>query len=305
MRKKITICGVGRVGSTAALLCFQRELGDIVLWNRTASTAKGIALDIQESGPLLNADVKIIGTNDYKKTKDSDVIVITAGAQRKKGMSREDLLGLNAEIVGSIAKNVSKYSKDAVLIVVSNPLDAMVYVAKKASKFKKSKVIGMAGILDTSRFKSFIAAELKISVEDVHTLVLGSHGDSMVPLAEHTSVKGIPLKELMPVKKIKKLIQRTRDAGAEIITLEKSSAFFSPGASVAKLVESIIRDKKRVMPCSAFLQGEYGIKGIFMGVPVKVGAKGIEKIIQVRLSRQEKAKFKKSAQAVQQMVKKL
>lgn len=305
MKKKITICGAGRVGSTAAFQCFQKELGDIILWNRTASTAKGLALDIQESGPLVQSDVKITGTSDYKKTRDSDVIVITAGAQRKEGMSRDDLVELNGKIVGDIVKNVCKYSKKAVLVIVSNPLDAMVYKAKKVSKFPKKRVLGMAGILDTSRFKSFIASELKVSVEDVHTMVLGSHGDSMVPLTNHTSVKGIPITELLSKAKINTLIKQTRNAGAEIIKLEKSSAFYSPGTSVAELVEAIIKDKKRVMPCSAFLEGEYGIKGIFMGVPCVIGAGGVEKILTVKLDAKAKQQFLKSAKAVKKVVKKL
>jgi len=244
---KITICGAGRVGSIVAFECFRRELGNIVLYNRTAKTAKGIALDIQESGPLLDTDVKITGTGDFRQTKNSDVVVITAGAQRKEGMSRADVLDTNAKIVREITKNIAIHSKNAVIIVVSNPLDAMVFLVKKISKFPKNRVVGMAGMLDTSRFKSFIADELRMSVEDVHTLVLGSHGDFMVPLPGHTSVNGVPLQELMPKNKINQLIRHTRKAGAEIISLENSSAFFSPGVSVAEMVESIVKDKKRVM----------------------------------------------------------
>jgi len=302
---KITICGAGRVGSVVAFECFRKELGDIVLWNRTASTAKGIALDIQESGPLLQTDASIIGTNDYRKTKNSTIIIITAGAQRKAGMSRDDLTGLNSKIVGDIVKNVIKYSKKAILIIVSNPLDAMVYIAKKISKFPKQRLIGMAGVLDTSRYKSFIAQELQVSVEDIHAMVLGSHGDSMVPLPRHTSIKGIPLTECMSKAKINKIIKRTRVAGAEIIRLEESSAFFSPGISAAEIAEAIIKDKKRVLPCSAYLTGEYGVKGIFMGVPCVIGKKGVEKILKIRLNTQEKAAFMKSAKAVKKVVSQL
>jgi len=302
-RKKITIVGAGRVGSTTAFLCFTRELGDVVLWNRTSKTAKGIALDIMESGPLFNTDSRIIGTNDYKKTKNSDVIIITAGAQRGKGMTREDLLELNGKIVKDVVKKVTRYSKNAILIVVSNPLDFMVHIAKEVSGFKKNKVIGMAGILDTSRFKSFIAKQLKVSVKDVHTLVLGSHGDSMVPLSDYTSVRGVPLSKLMRKSKINELIKRTKNAGAEIINLEGSSAFYSTGAAVTEMVEAIVKDKKRVLPCAAYLNGEYGVKGVFMGVPVKIGANGIEKIIDVKLSEQERKIFMKSANHVKSLIK--
>jgi len=304
-RKKITIVGAGRVGSTAAFLCFVKELGDIVLWNRTAKTAKGIALDIMESGPLFGTDSKIIGTGDYKLSKNSDVVVITAGAQRKVGMSRDDLLDLNGKIVKDIVKNIIRYNKNAVLIVVTNPLDAMVYLAKKISGFKKNKVVGMAGILDTSRFKSFIAKQLNVGVDDVHALVLGSHGDSMVPLVRHTSVRRIPLTELMKKGKINELIKRTRNAGAEVIKLQGSSAYYSTGASIAEMVEVIVKDKKRVLPCSAYLNGEYGVNGIFMGVPVKLGSNGVEKVIEVKLSNQEEKEFLKSSRHVKELIGKL
>jgi len=304
-RKKITIVGAGRVGSTAAFLTYFKELGDIVLWNRTQKTAKGIALDIMESGPVLGSDSNIIGTSDYKKTKGSDVIVITAGAQRKAGMSRDDLLNLNGKIVKEVTKKIVKYNKNAILIVVSNPLDAMVYLAKQVSGFKKNKIMGMAGILDSARFKSFIAKELKVSVEDVNTLVLGSHGDSMIPLLSHTSVKGNPLSKLMNKSKINQLIKRTRNAGAEIIKLQSSSAYYSTGACIVDMIEAILKDKKRIFPCAAYLNGEYGVKGIFMGVPVKLGSSGIEKVIQVKLTKQESNDFMKSAKYVKELVGKL
>jgi len=301
-RKKISIIGAGRVGSTTALYCFLKELGDIVLWNRTANKAKGIALDMMESGPILNTDTQVIGTNDYRKTKNSDVIVITAGAQRTADMSRENLLKTNAAIVKDITKNVAKYSPNAVLIVVSNPLDAMVYVAKKVSGFKKNKVIGMAGILDSSRFKSFIAQELNVSVEDVNALVLGSHGDNMIPLVRHASVKGVPLTELMDKSVIKKLITRTRNAGKEIIQLEHSSAYYSTGAAITEMVEAIVKDKPRVLSCAAYLNGEYGVKGVYMGVPVILRAGGIEDILKVHLSKEEERAFKRSAKHVKELV---
>lgn len=303
--KKITIAGAGKVGSTAALWCALKELGDIVLYNRTEGKAKGIALDISETAPIYGFDSKITGTGNYKYTKNSDVIVITAGVQRKAGMSRDDLLKTNGAIVSDIVKNITKYSKNAVLVIVSNPLDAMAYLAKKVSKFPKNRVIGMAGILDSSRFKSFIADKLNVSVQDVSALVLGGHGSTMIPLPGYASVNGIPLSDLMSKKDIDKIIERTRNAGAEIIKLEQSSAYISPGASVIEIVEAIIKDKKRVLPCAAYLQGEYGAKDIFMGVPVKIGANGIEEIIQLNLTPQEKREFEKSCNSVRETIKKL
>lgn len=300
--KKITIAGAGRVGSMTALWCFLKELGDVVLWNRTADTAKGIALDILEASPLLESDVNFVGTNTFSSTKNSDVVVITAGAQRTEGMSREDLLLTNARIVRDIVKNVAKYNKDAVLMVVSNPLDAMVHVAKAASTYPRTRVVGMAGILDSSRFKNFIAKELRVGVEEVSALVLGSHGDAMIPLPQHASVNGIPLTELLPKRTIHRLVERTRNAGAEVIQLEKSSAFFSPSASATEMIESVVKDKKRVLPCAAYLNGEYGVKGIFMGVPVKLGARGVEEILEVKLTLEEKKQFLAAAQGVRNLV---
>lgn len=302
---KITICGAGRVGSTTALMLAEKQLGNIVIWNRTAGTAKGLALDILESSPLQKFDVKVTGTGDYKQTKNSDIIIITAGAQRKKGVSRSDLVKLNGKIVGTIAKNTKKYSKNAIYIVVTNPLDVMVFQTIKVTKLPKNRIIGMAGILDSSRYKSFIAKKLNISVEDVNGMVLGGHGDAMVPLPAHTSINGIPLTELMKKSDINNIIKRTKNAGAEIIALEKSSAFYSPAASIVKIVESIILDKKRVLPCSTYLSGQYGQKNICMGVPVKIGKKGIEKIYELKLTQKEKADFKKSAQATKKIMRSL
>lgn len=306
MRKKITIAGAGRVGGTAVQLCAYKELGDIVLFNRTAETAKGIALDLSESAPILGFDVKITGTNDFEETKDSDVIVITAGSQRKEGMSREELLCRNADIVESMAGKLAAQSPNAVLIVVTNPLDVIVHVGCKYSGLKESKVIGMAGILDTSRFRSFIAAELNVSVEDVSAIVLGGHSDVMVPLPEHSTVNGIPITELLSKEKIKQIIERTKKGGAEIVALMKdSSAFYAPGAGIAQMVEAVVKDKKRVLPCAAYLKGEFGLKGIFMGVPAKIGAHGVEKIIEFELNDEEKKSFYESAESVRKLVEKL
>jgi len=303
--KKITIVGAGRVGSTAAFWCFSKELGNIVLWNRTKGTAEGIALDITESSPLVESDVSIIGTNDFKKTKNSDVIVITAGAQRKAGMNRDDLLETNLKIVRSIVKNIKKYNKKSIIIVVTNPLDAMTYATLKESRFKRNKVMGMAGILDSSRFKSFVAKELNVGVEDVNALVLGGHGDTMIPLISHANVNSIPLTELLSKSKINKLVNRTKNAGAEIIKLEKSSAYYSTGISISEMIEAIVKDKRRILPCAAYLNGEYGVKGIFMGVPVILGKNGIEKIIQLKLSKDEKNKFRESANHIKKLIKKV
>lgn len=302
---KITIVGAGKVGSTAAFLCYIKELGEVVLWNRTQRTAKGIALDIMESGPLFGTDSKIIGTSDYKKTKDSDIVVITAGAPRKEGMNRDDLLNSNGKIIKDITKKIVRYSKNCILIVVTNPLDAMVYVAKEVSGFNKNKVIGMAGVLDTSRFKSFLAKDLKVSVKDVNAVVLGGHGNSMVPVVSKCSVNGKPLNELMKSKKIREIVKKTRNAGADIIKLEESSAFISPGASIVEMVEAIVKDKRRVLPCAAYLNGEYGVRGIFMGVPVVLGSNGIEKIVELRLEKKEKKEFIKSANHIKELIESL
>jgi len=305
MRKKISIMGAGKVGSQAAMILAYKQLGDIVLWNRTESVAKGVALDILESSPIEGFDVDVIGTGYYHDTAKSDVIIITAGAQRKEGQSRDDLLFINAEIVKGITENVVKYSKDAVIIVVTNPLDAMVWLAYQISNFNRNKVVGMAGILDTARYRSFIAKELRVSVEDVSAMVLGGHGDFMLPLPAHTSINGVPIKQLMPQRKIDEIIEHTRKAGEEIIKLEESSAFFSPAYSLAVMVEAILQDKKRVLPCAAYLQGEYGLRDIFMGVPVKLGSKGVEEIIELELTEKEKSDFMKSSESIKSLIDKL
>ncbi len=302
-RKKVSIIGAGKVGATAAQILAYRELCDIVLWNRTAETAQGIALDIEESAPTEEFDVNIIGTSDYKDIKDSEIVAIAAGAQRKEGMTREQLLNINAEIVKAACEQVKKYAPKSKLIVLTNPLDAMVYVAKKVTDFTRERVIGMAGILDSSRFGEFIAMELGVSVEDISALVLGGHGDFMVPLPRYASVAGIPLMELLDKKKIDRIIERTRNAGAEIIKLEKeSSAYYAPASSLVQMIEAILKDKKRILPCAAYLEGEYGIRGIFIGVPCMLGSNGIEKIFELKLTKEEQTKVKKSADKIRELV---
>lgn len=302
-RKKVSIIGAGKVGSTTAQLLAYKELCDIVIWNRTAETAQGIALDIEESAPIEEFDVTITGTGDYADIKNSDVVCITAGAPRKEGMSREDLLNINAGIVKTAAEQIKKYAPQSIVIVLTNPLDAMVHVTKKAINFPRNRIMGMAGILDSTRFRTFIAMELGTSVEDVSALVLGGHGDFMVPLPDHSSVAGIPITELLPENKIKKIVERTRYGGAEIIKLEKeSSAYFAPASSLVQMIEAILKDKKMVLPCAAYLEGEYGIRGIFMGVPVILGSRGIEKILELSLAKKEKEELARSAQAIRDLV---
>lgn len=306
MRKKITIIGSGNVGATAAVWVALKELGDIVLFNRTPGLAKGRALDLMEASPLEGFDLSIVGTDRFEDTKDSDVVVVTAGLPRQPGMSREELLHRNAAIVGDVCARVARSSPQAVLIVVSNPVDAMVHVACKASGLPHHRVIGMAGILDSSRFRTFISLELGVSVEDISALVLGGHGDFMVPLPRHASVSGIPLTDLLPEERIHALIERTRHGGAEILSLQKvSSAYYAPAAAVEQMVEAVVRDKKRILPCVACLQGEYGIEGLFMGVPVLLGGGGVERVLELKLNPSEGAALKKSAEAVRQLVNQL
>ena len=302
MKEKISIIGMGKVGSTAAFVSARKELGDLILVNRTEGIAKGIALDNKESLPLSGCDINIKGTSDFREIKDSKVIVVTAGVPRKPGMSRDDLIGVNCRIVEDICKKIKEHSKDAVIIIVSNPLDAMVYAAKKVGNFKKNKIVGMAGILDSIRFRSFIAERLKISIEDVNALVLGGHSDFMIPLPKHTSVNGVPLDNIMDNKMIDEVVARTKNAGAEILRLEKeSSAYYGPGASAAEMIEAVVKDKKRVLPCAAYLDGEYGVKGIFMGVPIKLGKNGIEEILSLKLNRAEMRSFLISAKKIKEL----
>ena len=303
MRKKITVVGAGNVGATTAQRLFERGYADIVLVDIVEGLPQGKALDMLESGPVLGTDSTIKGTNSYEETTGSDVVVITAGIARKPGMSRDDLLFTNMDIVGGVAKEIAKYSPNCVLIVVSNPLDAMAQQALEVTGFPRERVVGMAGILDTARFRSFLAEEVNASVEDVQAYVLGGHGDTMVPLVQSTNVAGVPISQLLAKDVLDPIVQRARDGGAEIVGLLKTgSAFYAPSAAVAQMVDSIILDKKRILPCAAFLQGEYGINGLYIGVPVKLGEKGIEKIIEVELSQEEKESLGRSSEAVKELV---
>ncbi|MDH5541603.1 MAG: malate dehydrogenase [Nitrospinota bacterium] len=305
-RKKITIVGAGHVGATTAQLCAYKKLGNVVMYDIVEGIPQGKALDLMESAPLEHFDMKVTGTNDYKDTANSDVVVITAGIPRKPGMTREDLRDTNANIVKDVAENIIKHSPNCIMIVVSNPVDTMTYVAKKYSGLPKNRILGMAGVLDAARFRHFISLELGVSNEDIHAMVLGLHGTDMVPLPSHTSVAGIPITELIPKDRIEDLVQRTRDGGAEIVKyLKTGSAYYAPGASIAQGIESIIRDKKRVHPCPVFLEGEYGINGIFMGVPCIIGANGVEKIIEMHLNEEEMALLHKSADGVKKSISQL
>jgi malate dehydrogenase len=300
---KITIVGAGNVGATAAHWAVAKELGDVVLIDIVEGMPQGKALDLAESSPIEGFDSRLIGTNAYEDTADSDVVVVTAGIPRKPGMSRDDLLSTNAKIVSDVVTNVTKHSPNAYLIVVSNPLDAMVYVAKQVSGWPKHRVMGMAGVLDSARFRYFIAQELGVSVEDVHGFVLGGHGDTMVPVPQYATVTGIPITQLLTTEQIDRLIQRTRDGGAEIVNfLKQGSAFYAPGASIVQMVEAIVKDKKRILPAAAYLEGEYGIHDLYVGVPVLLGAGGIEKIIEVQLTAEEQAALEQSAAAVQELI---
>lgn len=305
-RKKITVVGAGFVGATAAHWAASKELGDVCLIDIIDGMPQGKALDLMQASPVEGFDAHIIGTNDYKDTADSDVVIITAGLPRKPGMSRDDLLFKNTEIVKAVTEQIAKYSPNAYLIIVSNPLDAMVYVAHKVSGFPTNRVMGMAGVLDAARFRAFIAMELNVSVEDVTAFVLGGHGDTMVPLPRYSTVAGIPLPDLLPAEKIAALVDRTRNGGAEIVNLLKTgSAFFAPSASAVSMAESILKDKKRIMPCAAYCDKEYGVGGYFVGVPVKLGAGGVEQVIEITLLPEEKAAFQKSVDAVKSLVQKI
>jgi len=298
-RKKITVVGAGQVGSTVAQLTAYKNLGDVVIVDIIEGVPQGKALDLQESSCLQVFDSLVTGTNDYKETANSDVVVITAGLPRKPGMSREDLLATNAKIVQSVTEKIMEHSSDPIIIVVSNPLDAMVYMAKQTSNLPKNKIIGMAGVLDSARLRTFVSLELGCSLVDVDAMVLGGHGDSMVPLPRYTSVSGISITELMTKEQIDRVVERTRKGGAEIVSLLKTgSAFYAPGSSVVKMIEAILQDKRRILPCTAYLEGEYGWSGIFFGVPVMMGINGIEKIIELKMTDEEKVALNKSAQDV-------
>ncbi|MBI2916684.1 MAG: malate dehydrogenase [Chloroflexi bacterium] len=306
LTQKVTIVGAGNVGSTTAHCLVERQNADFVLLDVATGVAKGKALDMFQAGPVFGFDSRLVGTSDYRDTADSDVVVITAGFPRKPGMSRDDLLIANAKVVQEVVEQVVKYSPGCILIMVTNPLDAMAQLALKVSGFPRSRVIGMAGVLDTARFRRFLADELDVSVEDVTAFVLGGHGDEMVPLPRLSTVGGVPLTELLPPERIEAIVKRTRGGGGEIVDLLKTgSAYYAPAASIAAMVDSILLDKKRILPCSAYLDGEYGIHDLFVGVPAKLGRKGMQQIMQFRLSPEEDAALKKSAAAVRELVEKL
>jgi malate dehydrogenase len=303
MRKKITVVGGGNVGASCAVSLAYKELGDIVLVDVVEGVPQGKALDMLQMGPVEGYDVRITGANDYAPTANSDVVVITAGLARKPGMSRDDLLLANHEVVKGVTEQIVKYSPNTIIVLVTNPLDAMCWTAFKTSKFPKSRVIGMAGVLDSARFRTFIAQELDVSVENVTAVVMGGHGDTMVPVVRLSGVSGIPLTELIAPDRLAAIVDRTRNGGAEIVKyLKTGSAYYAPSASAVEMVESILKDKKKVLPCAAYLEGEYGIHGLFVGVPVKLGAKGIEQIYQIKLTEEEKGMLAKSAASVQELV---
>jgi malate dehydrogenase len=303
MRKKVSIVGSGNVGATAAHWIASKELADVVLIDIIEGVPQGKALDLLEAMPIEKRDSHVLGTNDYADTANSEIVVITAGIPRTPGMSRDDLLNTNYKIMSDVVSKAIQHSPDCILIVVSNPLDAMAQAAYKLSKFPRERVIGMAGVLDSARFRTFIAEELNVSVENVTAFVLGGHGDTMVPLTRYSTVAGIPVTELMEPKRLESLVQRTRDGGAEIVKyLKTGSAYYAPSAAVAEMVEAILKDKKKILPCAAYLDGEYGIKGLYVGVPVKLGAKGIEQIMEIKLTSEEKAALNKSADAVKELV---
>jgi malate dehydrogenase len=303
MRKKVTVVGAGNVGANCALRIAGKELADVVLVDVIEGVPQGKGLDILQSGPVEGYDVNIVGANDYGPTANSDIVVITAGFPRKPGMSRDDLLLANNEVVKSATEQAVKHSPNSILILVTNPLDAMCWTAYQIAKFSKNRVIGMAGILDTARFRTFIAQELDVSVENVTAMVLGGHGDTMVPMARLASVSGIPLSELLDQATIERLVQRARDGGAEIVKyLKTGSAYYAPSAAATEMVESILKDKKKILPCAAYLEGEYGIRDLFVGVPVKLGSRGIEKIFQIKLDQSEQAALQKSAAAVKELI---
>jgi malate dehydrogenase len=301
-RKKITVIGAGNVGASCAAYASAEELGDVVLVDILEGVPQGKGLDMFEAAPVLGVDTKVFGTNNYERTQGSDLIIITAGIARKPGMSRDDLLATNVKIVGEVAEKVASYSPDAIMIVVSNPLDAMVYTAWKKSGFKPRRIVGMAGVLDTARFRCFLADEIGVSVEDVHALVLGGHGDTMVPLTRYCFVGGIPVTNFISPERLEEIVQRTRQGGAEIVGLLKTgSAYYAPAASTVEMAKSILRDKKRLLPVAAYLDGEFHEKGIFVGVPAILGAAGVEKVVELDLSSAEEEAFEKSVEAVREL----
>ncbi len=303
MRSKITVVGAGFVGSTLVQRLVERDYADVVMYDIVPNMPQGKALDMLQAGPVLGYDSLVVGTNDYADTANSDIVVITSGFPRKPGMSRDDLVKKNQEIVTQVTQEVVRYSPNSIIIMVTNPLDAMAQLALHLSGFPRNRVVGMAGVLDTARFRTFIAQELDVSVRDVQAYVLGGHGDTMVPLARMCTVAGVPISQLIPAERIEQIVQRTRDGGAEIVKLlGTGSAYFAPSASVLQMVDSILLDKKMIMPCAVYLQGEYGINGLFVGVPAKLGANGVEQIVEIELTENERAMLQKSANAVKELV---
>jgi len=303
MDKKVTVVGAGNVGATAAQRLAEKDLCDVVLVDIIEGVPQGKALDLTEAAPIEKHDAHLVGTNGYEATAGSDIVIITAGIPRKPGMSRDDLISTNAGIMKGVTKEIAKLSPDAILIIVSNPLDAMCHVAFEASGFPKERVLGMAGVLDSARFRAFISMELNVSVENTHAFVLGGHGDTMVPLPRYSTVAGVPITELMPQDRIDALVERTRTGGAEIVSLLKTgSAYYAPASAAVEMAESILKDKKKVLPCAVYLEGEYGIDKLFIGVPAKLGAAGIEDIIEIQLTDTEQAALNHSADAVRELV---
>jgi malate dehydrogenase len=303
MRKKITVIGAGHVGEVTAFKIAEQELGDVVLLDVIEDMPIGKGLDMREGGPVGQYDSAVAGTNSYEDTANSDIVVITAGKPRTPGMSRDELLDANVQIVKPVTEEVIKHSPNAILLVVTNPLDAMAYLAYKVSGFPKNRVFGMAGILDTTRFRAFISMELNVSVENIQALVLGGHGDTMVPIARYTTVSGIPLTHFLPQDKIEAIVERTRKGGGEIVKyLKTGSAYYAPSLAVTEMVESIVKDKKKILPCAAYLEGEYGIKDLYFGVPIKLGANGVEEIIEIDLTDEEKEMLKNSEAAVRTVI---
>ncbi len=303
MRSKVTVIGAGNVGATLAQRLVEKGNADVVLVDIVDGLPQGKALDMLQSAPILGFDSQVVGTTSYEATANSDVVVVTSGVPRKPGMSRDDLVNINMKIIKAVTEQVVKYSPKTTLVMVANPLDAMAQLAMHISKFPRNRVVGMAGILDTARFRTFLAAELKVSVKEVQAYVLGGHGDTMVPLVGSTTVAGVPVSSLLPKEKLDAIVKRTANGGGEIVNLLKTgSAYYAPSAAAAEIVDAILNDRKRILPCAAYLDGEYGIKGLFVGVPVKLGAGGVEQIIELKLTPEESAALKKSAAAVKELV---
>jgi malate dehydrogenase len=303
MRNKITVVGAGNVGATTAQRLAERDYADIVLVDIVEGMPQGKVLDLNQAGPVVGYEANLTGTNGYEETSGSDIVVITSGFPRQPGMSRDDLLSKNKEIVGGVAKQVAERSPDAIVIVVTNPLDAMCHVALDVTQFPRQRVIGMAGVLDSARFRTFLAWELGVSVRDVTGFVLGGHGDTMVPVVSYSNVAGVPIRQKISDGRIEEIVQRTRDGGAEVVKLlQKGSAFYAPAAAVAEMVDSIVHDQKRVLPCATLCQGEFGIEGLFVGVPVRLGKEGVEEIVEIELENDEKEQLAKSADAVKELV---